>query len=215
MTIHRTVRTSVAGLAAAALATAAFATPAPAQAQAAPEKSKPTSIAQVLAADGHRFDKNWGDFDILDAAVGAVLDAKPNSPVGVLGKGKAKLTAFAPTDRAFRQLAHTLTKTWPKTEKATFDAIAEAAGIDTVEAVLLYHVVPGRTLTAARVVKADGRKLTTARGGTVTVHVGKKGVRLADADRGRRDPRVIATDINKGNPQVAHAIDRVLLPIDL
>jgi uncharacterized surface protein with fasciclin (FAS1) repeats len=211
MTIHRTVRTSAVGLTAAALAAAAFAAPAPAQAAAA----KPTSIAQVLAADGHRFDRNWGDFDILDAAVGAVLEAKPKSPVGVLAKGGTKLTAFAPTDRAFRQLAHTLTKTWPKSEKATFNAIAKAAGIDTVEAVLLYHVVPGRTLTAAKVVKADGRELTTAQGGKVTVHVGRKGVRLADADRGRRDPLVIATDINKGNPQVAHAIDRVLLPIDL
>jgi uncharacterized surface protein with fasciclin (FAS1) repeats len=213
MTNHRTVRTSAAGLAAAALAAASFAAPAPAQAAA--QKPKPTSIAQVLAADGHRFDQKWGDFDILDAAVGAVLEAKPKSPVGALAKGKVKLTAFAPTDRAFRQLAHTLTKTWPKTEKATFNAIAEAAGIDTVEAVLLYHVVPGRTLTAAKVVEADGARLTTAQGGKVTVHVGKKGVRLADADRGRRDPRVIATDVNKGNPQVAHVIDRVLLPIDL
>ena len=121
MTNHRTVRTSAAGLAAAALAAASFAAPAPAQA--AVQKPKPTSIAQVLAADGHRFDQKWGDFDILDAAVGAVLEAKPKSPVGVLAKGKVKLTAFAPTDRAFRRLAHTLTKTWPKTEKATFSAI--------------------------------------------------------------------------------------------
>jgi uncharacterized surface protein with fasciclin (FAS1) repeats len=211
MSIHRTVRTSAAGLAAAALAAATFAGPAPAQAAAA----KPTSIAQVLAADGHRFDRNWSDFDILDAAVGAVLEAKPDSPVGVLAKGRTKLTAFAPTDRAFRKLAHTLTKSWPKTEKATFNAIAKAAGIDTVEQVLLYHVVPGRTLTAAKVVKGDGSKLTTAQGGTITVHVGSKQVTLGDADPDRPNPRVIATDINKGNPQIAHAIDRVLLPIDL
>ncbi|WP_028638002.1 fasciclin domain-containing protein [Nocardioides sp. URHA0032] len=211
MSIHRTVRTSAAGLAAAALAAATFAGPAPAQAAAA----KPTSIAQVLAADGHRFDRNWSDFDILDAAVGAVLEAKPDSPVGVLAKGRTKLTAFAPTDRAFRKLAHTLTKSWPKTEKATFNAIAKAAGIDTVEQVLLYHVVPGRTLTAAKVVKGDGSKLTTAQGGRITVHVGSKQVTLGDADPDRPNPRVIATDINKGNPQIAHAIDRVLLPIDL
>ncbi|MGY2701350.1 fasciclin domain-containing protein [Nocardioides sp. HB32] len=211
MSIHRTVLTSAAGLAAAALAAATFAGPAPAQAAAA----KPTSIAQVLAADGHRFDRNWSDFDILDAAVGAVLEAKPDSPVGVLAKGRTKLTAFAPTDRAFRKLAHTLTKSWPKTEKATFNAIAKAAGIDTVEQVLLYHVVPGRTLTAAKVVKADGSKLATAQGGTITVHVGSKQVTLGDADPDRPNPRVIATDINKGNPQIAHAIDRVLLPIDL
>ena len=27
----------------------------------------PTSLAKVLAADGHKFDQKWGDFDILDA----------------------------------------------------------------------------------------------------------------------------------------------------
>ncbi|HEU5039060.1 MAG TPA: fasciclin domain-containing protein [Nocardioides sp.] len=214
MSTHRTVRTTAAGLATAALAAGSLVATSPAHA-AAPAKGKPTSIAQVLAADGHTFDRNWSDFDILDAAVGAVLDAKPQSPVGVLADGKVKLTAFAPTDRAFRKLAHKLTHSWPKTEKATFTAIAGAAGIDTVEAVLLYHVVPGKTLTAAKVVKADGTRLTTAQGGKIKVRVMGKKVSLVDADPDQRDPRVIRVDINKGNPQIAHAIDRVLLPVDL
>lgn len=181
----------------------------------APESARPTSLAQVLAADGHRFDKKWGDFDILDKAVMTVLAEKPDSAVGVLAKARTKLTAFLPTDRAFQRLATTLTGKTPKTERATFKALAEAAGVDTVETVLLYHVVPGKTLGSAKVLKADGAKLTTAQGGKVTVQVKKKQVTLVDKDPDLRNPRVIAVDINKGNPQIAHAIDRVLLPVDL
>ena len=200
----------------AALATSALAsTAALAAAPAAQAADRPTSLAQVLAADGHKFDKKWGDFDILDAAVMAVLKEKPKSAVGVLAKRNVKLTAFLPTDRAFRQLATTLTGTRPATEKATFNALASAAGIDTIETVLLYHVVPGKTLGSGKVVKADGAKLTTAQGGTVTVDIKGKRVFLADADPDLRNPQVIAVDINKGNPQIAHAINRVLLPIDL
>lgn len=179
------------------------------------DRDRTTSLAQVLAADGHRFDKKWGDLDILDAAVMAVLDAKPDSAVGILAKKKAKLTAFLPTDRAFRQLAKDLTGTAPKTEKATFNALAEAAGIDVIETVLLYHVVPGATLNSGKVAKSDGAKLTTAQGGTVTVDVRKKFIALKDADPDLRDPRVVAVDVNKGNPQIGHVIDRVLLPLDV
>jgi uncharacterized surface protein with fasciclin (FAS1) repeats len=208
------MRRTTAGLAATALVGVGALAAAPA-AQAAPERDKPTSLAEVLAADGHGFDKKWGDFDILDAAVMAVLDAKPKSAVAVLAKPRTKLTAFLPTDKAFRQLATALTGTKPKTEKATFAALADAAGIDTIETVLLYHVVPGKTLGATKVVKADGAKLKTAQGGKVTVDVRGKKVFVEDADPDMKDPQVVMTDINKGNPQIAHAIDRVLLPIDL
>lgn len=214
MSIHRTVRTAAAGLAVAAITAAGLHAPA----DAAQKPKKPKSLAKVLAADGTKFDKKGGDFDILEAAVLAVLEAKPDSAVGVLTQGKVKLTAFLPTDTAFRNLAGTLTGSKPKTEKATFNALA-GVGVDTIEAVLLYHVVPGKTLTAKKVLASDGAELTTAQGGTVEVNVAGKGKRtkvtLVDADPDVRNPRVIKTDINKGNPQIAHAINGVLLPIDL
>lgn len=209
MTKHRVA----VGLAA-ALATSASIATLPA-AHAAPARPYTTSLAQVLAADGHRFDQKWGDFDVLDKTVSTVLAEKPDSAVGVLAKGRTKLTAFLPTDRAFRVLVANLTGTKPATERATFRTLAKAAGVDTIETVLLYHVVPGATLGSAKVLQADGTKLTTAQGGTVKVHVNGKKVRLQDKDRDLRDPRVVAVDINKGNPQIAHAIDRVLLPVDL
>jgi uncharacterized surface protein with fasciclin (FAS1) repeats len=175
------------------------------------------SLAKVLAADGGRFDRNWGDFDVLDRAVRTVLKTKPGSPVALLTKGGQRATVFAPTDRAFRKLVRALTGTTPQTEKATFGRLAKAAGVDTIEAVLLYHVVPGQTLTSAKVVRADGARLKTAQGGVVVVNVTKKGVRLIDRDPNATNARAIPRllDINKGNRQIAHGIDRVLRPIDL
>ncbi len=176
------------------------------------------SLATVLAADGHHFDRKWGDFDIVDAAVATVLKAKPNSPVAVLADGKTALTAFLPTDRAFRRLVTDLTGKRPHTEKATFNRLAKVAGVDTIEQVLLYHVVPGATITYAQARKADGAKLTTAAGPVITVNVRKHG-RIALLDRDFNDANAVvkrsAKNINKGNRQIAHGITEVLRPGNL
>ncbi|MBG0563867.1 fasciclin domain-containing protein [Actinoplanes aureus] len=189
---------------------------APAAAHGKPLKTR--SLAAVLTADKSGFDRNGHDFDILTAAVGAVLKAKPSSPVGVLADGKTRVTAFIPNDLAFRRLVADIkhTKRLPG-EKKAFTAVA-GLGIDTVESVLLYHVVPGATINRKAALKADGARLKTAAGSTVKVNVyGRhwKRVALIDADRSDRNPRVIRFDINKGNRQIAHGIDRVLRPINL
>ncbi|GIF47963.1 putative surface protein with fasciclin (FAS1) repeats [Asanoa ferruginea] len=184
-------------------------------------KTKPLgtrSLAAVLTADKGGFDRNGSDYDILTAAVLAVLEAKPSSAVGVLADGKTALTAFIPNDRAFQTLVADLqhTRRLPS-EKASFTAVA-GLGIDTVESVLLYHVVPGVTINRAAALKADGATLTTAAESSIKVDVYGyywRRIRLVDADRSDRDPRVVAFDINKGNRQIAHSIDRVLRPIDL
>lgn len=209
---HRIATAAVAVLAA---STAVAGTVAPASAAPAPAaKAGNTSLAQVLAADGTKLDKNWKDFDLLEAAVLTVLDAKPDSPVGLLAQGDQRLTAFAPTDQAFRLLVKDLKGFAPKTEAKTLKQVAKL-GVDTIETVLLYHVVAGKTLTAKKVLAAEGTKVATAQGGKIKVHVIKGKVTLLDADKDDRNPRVIVTDINKGNKQVAHAIDRVLRPVDL
>ena len=177
-----------------------------------------TSLASVLTAKTPKFDKNSKDFDIVTAAVLAVLQAKPQSAVKVLADGNTALTAFIPNDRAFRILAEDLTGKHIRSEKKVFAAVA-GLGIDTVETVLLYHVVPGATIDAKAALKSDGATLTTAQGGTFTVNVykthGKKKIALRDQDRNSRNPRVIVFNINKGNKQIAHGIDRVLRPLDL
>jgi uncharacterized surface protein with fasciclin (FAS1) repeats len=203
-------------LAASALALATMATAPAANAKAVGEDS----LAALLTSDDNRFDGNAEDFDIVTEAALAILAAKPGSPVGVLTDGTKRATVFAPTDQAFRLLAEDLTGSTIRSEKKIFEALVELAGVDTIETVLLYHVVPGKTLTSAKVLKADGARLMTAAGETVRVKVRMKPslrITLKDKDRDDRNPRVVlgALDLNKGNKQVAHGIDRVLRPIDL
>lgn len=178
------------------------------------------SLAALLTSDKNTFDKNKNDYDILTEAALAVIDAKPDSAVALLADGSKRATVFAPTDEAFRLLAKDLTGKTIKSEKKVFDTLVEAAGVDTIETVLLYHVIPGKTLTSPKVLKANGAKLKTAQGGTIKVKV-KTGhsvsVTLKDADKNATDPQAVLDqlDLNKGNKQVAHGIDRVLRPIDL
>ena len=178
------------------------------------------SLAAVLTADGNRFDSNWYDYDIVTEAVLAVLNAKPGSPVGLLTDGTVPLTAFIPNDRAFQVLAYDLTKRWPGTEAKTFSALVDAVGVDAVEQVLLYHVVPGAPITKKAAVNADGALLTTAQGGTVKVRVYSRYlpiIELRDRDTNDVNPFLNprALDINAGNRQVAHGIVFVLRPLDL
>ena len=178
------------------------------------------SLAGLLVSDGDQFDKNAKDFDIVTEAALAIVAAKPDSPVAVLADGTKRATVFAPTDQAFRLLVKDLTGQTIKSEKKIFESLVELAGVDTIETVLLYHVIPGKTLTSGKVLKADGAKLMTAAGEPLKVDVRMKPslrITLKDRDKDDRDARAVLTalDLNKGNKQVAHGIDRVLRPINL
>ncbi|MFN8159405.1 MAG: fasciclin domain-containing protein [Candidatus Nanopelagicales bacterium] len=218
----RLTRTIVAAAAGAALAASALA--GVGAAQAAPAKTAtPAAVTATtgtapLAAVALPFSKtwntNWNDYNVVSHAVFAVLKAKPTSKVGVLANGKVALTAFLPNDRAFQILVKQLTGKTLLREREVFGAVAKL-GIPTVEKVLLYHVVPGATITSSMALKSNGANLKTALGPTIHVAVYRGPViSLWDKAREFRNPRVILSqvDINKGNKQIAHGIDRVLLP---
>ena len=180
-----------------------------------------TSLASVLTADGNQFDRDWYDYDIVTEAVLAVIaaDTDATSPVRLLADGSVPLTAFIPNDRAFQVLVKDLTGQWVRTESEVFAAVA-SLGIDTVEDVLLYHVVPGATITARDALRSDGAQLTTALGPTIGVKVPSRFlpiIVLRDQDPNDVDPVVnpFALDINRGNVQIAHGITFVLRPADL
>jgi uncharacterized surface protein with fasciclin (FAS1) repeats len=197
------------------LAATAVLAAAPAQAAPARQGLGTTSLASVLAADGTKFDKRAGDFDIVEAAAYAVLAAKPKSPVGILADGTKRLTAFAPTDRAFRALAKDLTGKTYGSEAKVFSKLAGLLTTDQLETVLLYHVVPGATIDAAQAMKSNGAKLTTAAGTKLTVKIKNGHVMLVDKDPDTANATVVQANINKGNRQIAHGIDAVLRPLDL
>ena len=196
---------AAAGLAAAPLMMAS-------PAQAAPGT---TSLGDVLLADTvsgqPSFDRNGRDFDILTAAVSAVLGENAKSPVKVLFNGDATLTAFLPTDKGFERTAGDLGIAARNEAKLT-GKLVDALGLASIEQILLYHVVPGVKINAKAAAASDGAALDMANGQKVVVNVAKKGIFLRDQNRDVNNPRVIITDINKGNKQIAHGINRVLLP---
>jgi len=206
------MRKLVTGIAAASALALTIGTAGPAAA----EELGTDSLAGVLTSDGNKFDKNKKDFDIVTEAVLAVLAEKPSSPVGLLADGTVALTAFVPNDEAFRKLVKDLTGKTYKKERTVFNKLVKAVGVDTVEAVLLYHVVPGATIDSGAASQANGVKLATAlEGKSFKVIVKGSSIRLRDKDYNSRNPRVNVVDVNEGNKQIAHGIDRVLRPMDL
>lgn len=199
------------------LAAAALAVGASLAAPASAAPSGPTSLAEVLDADGNKFDRNWNDFDIVDRLVRRTIRLKPGTAVAVLADANQDLTAFIPTDRAFRKLVFDLAGVRGAKEKDVVMAIVSTFDIDTIEAVLLYHVILGATIDRATAEGADGVVLTTAQGGTIEVNIKGHRIKLKDLDPNDANPKVIRrlSDINIGNPQIAHGINRVLRLADL
>ena len=213
MSIRRTVSLALVG----AALTATVAAPITAAATQAPAGS----VLALLEADGTAFDGNWYDFDILEAAARTVLAAKPDSTVAALAVADANLTVFAPNDRAFQVLVASLTGKWYGTEAGVVNGLVTALGasaVDTIESVLLYHVVPGKT-TWAGLTTLNGKSVTTVLGPTIGIRYYpwlNVGV-LTDQDPNAANPWIVNSkrDIMVGSNSVVHGIALVLRPADL
>jgi uncharacterized surface protein with fasciclin (FAS1) repeats len=111
-------------------------------------------------------------------------------------------------------LVTALTGKKPKSEADTFATVA-GLGIPTVESILKFHVVPGAAIMSGDALKANGASLKTALSGKmIKVSVMGTVITLGDYNKKLKDPKVILAqvDINKGNLQIAHGIDAVLMP---
>ncbi len=136
--------------------------------------------------------------DIVDTAAGAgsfktlVAAAEAAGLVPTL-KGKGPLTVFAPTDEAFAKLP-----------KGTVENLLKPQNKAKLQAVLKYHVVPGK-YDAARLTKPKAKTygLKTAQGSLVPVDI-RSGVKVGKAT-------VVTPDVAASNG-VIHVIDTVLLP---
>lgn len=206
-----------AALVTATLAAGALAAPSSATASSADaaERVGKRSLAKVLATDGNQFDENWNDFDILDRAIHDTLDANPDSDVAIVRKGRKRLTAFLPTDRAFRRLVAQFQDP-PDTEEEVY-AVLAGFGPELIESVLLYHLVPGETLTFKRLKRMDGDRLRTAQGQRIRIKVNRSRVVLVDKDPDLKNPRIIRAlkNVNRGNRQIGQPINGALLYVDI
>ena len=171
------------------------------------------SLATVLDVPNAAFDSTPGDFDIFTAVFLETWGERPNSPVQAIVNGDTALTAFVPTDRAFRKLVTYLTGKTIKSEAAVADAVM-SLGAKTVEKVILYHVVVGNPILSPAALQSNGAKLNAASGETFGVRVSGTTITLVDKAKKHTNAVVLLSkvDINKGNRQVAHGINQVLLP---
>jgi transforming growth factor-beta-induced protein len=137
--------------------------------------------------------------DIIDTAVAdgrfttLVAAVQAGGLVDTL-KGEGPFTVFAPTDEAFAQLP-----------AGTVEDLLKPENLETLQSILLYHVVAGKVM-AADVVGLDGEQVDTALEGQqlmITLRDGK--VFLNDT------VEIIITDIETSNG-IIHVIDTVLLP---
>lgn len=133
--------------------------------------------------------------DIVDTAVKAgsfttlVAAVKAADLVDTL-KGDGPFTVFAPTDDAFAKLP-----------AGTVEDLLKPENKEKLQAILLYHVVPGKVM-AADVVNLTSAK--TANDMDLKVMVDGKMVKINEA-------QVIQTDIMTSNG-VIHVINTVLIP---
>lgn len=167
------------------------------------------SITDLVAQSGGEFDHNDRDFDVLLNAVTAagLADA--------LAAPEADLTVLAPNDRAFIRLAQDLGFEG-NDEAGAFNAIVTTLTelgngdpIPVLTNVLLYHVSPE---------KKGLRRLATSRtintlldGQTITPDF----LKLVDNEPDVNNPRYTFPINLRANNGVIHAIDRVLIPLDL
>jgi uncharacterized surface protein with fasciclin (FAS1) repeats len=173
--------------------------------------AQPNLVELLVAASGAEgFDDDAHDFDILREAVGTAGLAEALSDPGT------ELTVFAPTDGAFGDLAGVLGFEGDTCdEAAVFDFVAGATGFRAapqpglLDDILLYHVAAGEKRLAEL---QEAGRVETLEGGEIGVH----GLELADNDPDVANPRIIedASDLEAANG-IAHAIDGVLLPVDV
>jgi uncharacterized surface protein with fasciclin (FAS1) repeats len=130
--------------------------------------------------------------------VAAVTAADLGATLG----GKGPFTVFAPTDAAFAELP-----------AGTVDTLLKPENKAKLQAVLTYHVVPGKVKAADLVslinAKGGEARLKTVGGGELRARVQDGKVVLTDAAGGTAT--VIAADIAASNG-VIHATNAVSLP---
>lgn len=116
--------------------------------------------------------------------------------------GPGPFTVFAPTNAAFAKLP-----------AGTVETLLKPENVDTLRAVLTYHVVPGRVTATELVAKINAgggqAKLTTVQGDTLTATLMGKTVMLTDGKGGMA--HVTQADLLQSNG-VIHVTDAVSLP---
>lgn len=161
------------------------------------------TIAEIADAQG---------FTLLLAAVGYIAETNPSSLIVADILDESQSTVFAPTDQAFLNLVGAVTPLLDPTilaEQGPFAAIDALLGAGTIEAVVSYHVVEGRRAANSVVPRKGERRLETMLDGA-TFNVTPAGMIQAVGNTAN----IVLPNVSASNG-VIHAIDAVILPVDL
>ena len=171
------------------------------------------AISAVINIEDFAFDSDLSDFDIFTFLALDVMGERPRTRLWRLADGYFPMTAFVPTDRAFKKLVKSITGVSYDRERRIYE-VARSLGTDKLNQILLYHLVFGDPLLAEDVLAANNTSLTTPRDVSFRVVYDGTLLKLRDKDRDRINPRVILSrvNVNEGNNQVIHPINGVLMP---
>lgn len=161
------------------------------------------TVAEIADAEG---------FSLLLAAVGYIADTNPESALVAGLLDEDQYTVFAPTDDAFGALVTAVQDLLDPEildAEGPFAAIDALLGAGTIEAVVSYHVTPGRRSSRSVLPSRGERTIQTLLDGA-SFKVDSAGM----IDAVGSDAKIAAADVSASNG-VIHVIDAVLLPIDL
>lgn len=168
-------------------------------------------------------EKRNGDFNIIGQVVLALAGAGVLTEDDLSALATAELTAFLPTDFAFRRLAADVSgkKVWQVKESEVIGILTGALDLATIGAVVKYHIFAGGKVDYRTALSLDTNK---RQGTDVFIEMysgGKLGIdrrggliQLLDSGEagfGSNSPWVIRPNIRAGNALV-HGISEVLLP---
>jgi uncharacterized surface protein with fasciclin (FAS1) repeats len=181
-----------------ALAIAAASPAAPSSTDAATPASAETRVGGAVMLPSRNIVENAVNSPIHTTLVAAVTAAGLADTLS----GPGPFTVFAPTNDAFAALP-----------AGTVETLLQPANRSTLQAVLTYHVVPGRVTAGelVQLIRSGGgeARLTTVQGGVLTARLSGGNVVLTDAAGGTAT--VIQADVLQSNG-VIHVTNAVSLP---
>lgn len=139
---------------------------------------------------------NNGDFSIL---VQALTDERHTTDFASVLSGEGPFTIFAPTNAAFQALLDS---------NDDWDGLGDIP-IETLDAVLKYHVVNGANVQADQL--TNNQEVTMLNEGTITIDLSGSTPKIITTSDANQDVSIIATDV-QGTNGVIHVVNTVLLP---
>jgi hypothetical protein len=168
-------------------------------------------------------EKERGRFNIIGQVVLALADAGVLTSDDVNALASAEITAFLPTDFAFRRLAADIAdkRVWRVRESQVIGILTGALDLNSIGAVVKYHIYAGGQVDYRSALRLDDNRrngtdtfITMYSGGELGIDRRAWKLQLDDAGTaglGSNNPYVIRPNIEAGNALV-HGISELLLP---